>query len=101
MEGRAYYALRAQLLQTPVNSLFDAGIHLHRRLVVERQRLHHDDDAYFFVRIDEEVRIEDAGPRSASGTAPVGELLGGELKAESPSILARAHREVLRQRQIR
>ena len=52
----------SRLLQIPVHSLFDTGIHLHRRLVIERQRLHHHDDADPLGRIDEEVRVEDTGP---------------------------------------
>src|SRR5688572_1165780 len=86
-----------RLLQVPVNRLLDPGVHLHRRLVIERQRLHHHDDADLRVRIDEEVRVEDPGPRAASGRAAVRRLLRGELKAEAPAILAGAEREVPRQ----
>src|SRR5215216_5633824 len=90
----------AELLQIPVDDVFDTAIDIHRRRVVERQRLHHDDDADFAARIDEEVRVEDPGPRAAARCASVRLPLRGELKAESPSIRPGTGREVPGERLI-
>src|SRR5262245_30249378 len=91
-------ALWERSLQILIDSLFDTRIHLHRCLVVEGKGLHHHDDTDLVPRIDEEVRIEDAGPRAATGGASVRLLFGGQLKAESPFVLAGAKGEVLRER---
>src|SRR4029078_112097 len=89
------------LFQVLVDGLFDVRIELHRRLVVEGQRLQHDDDADLFHRIDEEVGVENAGPRAAARRAAIGLPLSRELEAEAPLVPARADGEVSRHRLIR
>src|SRR4030095_3415708 len=88
------------LLQVLVDRLFNAAVYRHRRVVVERQRLHHHDDAELLDWIDEKVSIEDSGPRAATRRAPVRQFLRGELKPEPPLVLTCARWEVPRQRQI-
>ena len=51
-------------------------------------------------RVDEEVRVEDAGPRAAAGRTAVRPSVSGELEAEAPPVLAGAEGEVSRQRLI-
>ena len=76
-----------------VDGLFCTGVDLHRRLVVEGQCLHHHDHTELAARVDEEVRIEDAGPCAAARAATIGQLLGGELEAISTSNLTPAWAE--------